>query len=187
MRYKMQLNRKILAAITSLLSIVAVNAYATDTQFSPVEYTTGNFEQDVNPGLYPPLSSGEASPWQDGNTLPAPDLSGKGNPWGARSNLPANPKSYGVPVAPANPYYGYRVQPQTPYYYPPQQQGYGYAPPTYGYAPSYPQMPYGNYGAPFNAMPFGGMPFNGSMPFNGGMPFSNGGYSPFGFSMPWSF
>lgn len=156
----MQSKNRLMLALLMMLSMMSANVYAFD-------------EPEIDLSLYPPLASGEASPWQGTHQLPEPDTSVHGKPWAAAP---------GMPMAPVNPYYGDQAQPQTPYYYPPQQAyGYGYAPPPYGYVPSYPPQPYGNYGGSFNSSPFARMPFNGAMPFN------NNPYSPFGFSMPWPF
>ena len=133
---------------------------------------------DVNPGLYPPLSTGEASPWEEPTPKTDPQTPGlaTGNPWGAAAATPA-------PSAPESSAYGaYKSAPQvnTPYYggyYPYQTvpQGYMVAPQTllpapYGYATPY-VSPYGypgGYGAP--------------LPFS-----NNNGFNPFNFSFPMPF
>lgn len=158
MRLRMPLKRILLNAVITLLFLFASYAFAAE-------------DVEIDLSLYPPLSSGEASPWQESTPAPVPVRPDSDRQWGAAT---------GVPMRPINPYYRYQNQAQARYYYPPQQS-YGYMPPAYGYAQNYPPMPYGNYGRSMNSQPFGGMPFNGVMPFR------SGGFSPFGFSMPWPF
>ena len=171
--------------------VFSVNATAQDYVPYFDDSADSAASSEVNPGLYPPLSSGEASPWQD--ELPEADLAPvlpQENPWASQPNTSAN-QAY---AAPGYPTQGYPTQGYSAQGYPAQsyavpqaavpgvttQPGYGYPAQPYGYANPYgmgapmyyspgvlPQMPYG-YGMPYGALPGYGPNYNsnGFNPFN---------------------
>ncbi len=130
----------------------------------------------IDHSLYPPLSTGEASPWKNPDEKDEKAGAVSPNPWSAQQGVP--------PRQPVQPYAGYQPQYVNPGQYGYPQQGYY---PNQRAIPIYPQMqpmiPYG-YGIPNNG--YGGYfpPSGFGNGWNYGRPYNNG---PFDFSMPWPF
>ncbi len=134
----------------------------------------------IDLSLYPPLSTGEASPWENPDDTKTNVESAVQNPWSAQQQvapLTVQPYSHTQPQYNSGQYQ---------YQYPYQQPQSGYYP-NQGMIPVYPQMPPM---PPMPPMPYGyGVPNAG---YGGGYyPPNNGWYNNSGpfknFSMPWPF
>ena len=141
---------------------------------------TRDQSSDINPGLYPPLSSGEASPWQDESKQPEPGViprSVNDNPWSGATATPDAQAYRGLPAQTGVPH-AYPYQPGVPqaYQYQPGITPYPYqGVPGYGYAtPGMLPAPY-PYASPYGAP--------GYVPPG----YYNNGFNPFNFSFPWPF
>lgn len=144
---------------------------------SYVSADTNSGEVVIDHSLYPPLSTGEASPWEN-DTGEDKQEGLTDNPWAGAQQAPLTNQpyyNYQQPQYNTGQYQTPYVQtPIQPYYTYPQGQVPGVVP---GVVPVYPQpyapvMPYGGYGYP------------------GGGYYPPGGYNnngPFDFSMPWPF
>ncbi len=155
-----------------------VQAHAHADEYVPYYNLSGSSAKaEINPGLYPPLSSGEASPWQE--ELPEADavpVLPQDNPWVTQQPQTTLPQTYAAPHG-VYPGYGYQAYPRVQAFQPYPYQYYPYSP---GIMPP---MPYGY------SNPYGGFPGYGPGNWNnsGFNPLGNNGFNPFNFSMPWPF